>query len=201
MLRLGSRVVVLEADAYLERLASARARGRRRLDCLYETVCSELGFGLSMDAWTSLIDERGITDVDSFTTGLLDAEGLRDEGALRAQVRARITAALDAVSFMHVTWPDGITIALVDVSPSCDPLHTSHVVGTFYPAGGFDRLNGEIGLVNRLWDEEQGEAAFAASEAIDGLGIRATDELGRPYRLFNVQFSAGLLFSAARDGW
>lgn len=130
--------------------------------------------------------EDPFTDVDSFTIRVMAAV---------------VAAALDEVTFMRVAWPDGEVIADVEVSSNTDPVHTAHVMGTFAPGPGWARLNIEIQRMQECLVEGSSEVAVAASEAIDHLAIYATDELGRRYRLFNVQFSSDLLFGAARDGW
>lgn len=183
-----------------ERWAAARERGRARIDRLLDALCSELGFCLSPDARHALHQDP-LTDIGALTTRAMAAEGLDDRGVLYEQTRAAVAAVLDEVTFLRVAWPEGEAIAYVEVSSSTDPIHTAHVAGSFDPGPGWPRLNVELQRAQEYLAEGNWGGARTASEAIDHLGICAVDELGRGYRLFDLQFRPGLLFGAARDGW
>lgn len=177
-------------------------RTSRRIQDLLHELCVELGFCLPPTEQDAILADPPL-DVDLFAERVLRAEGLdpSSDVALCAQVRARVAAVLEAVPCMRVSWPDGSVIADVAVSPECDPLHTTLVLGTFTRGPGFERLTPHLDEISRRWRAREHDAAFRVSEEMDGFGITATDELGRVYDVFNIAFDEhGLLFEVAWSG-
>jgi hypothetical protein len=98
----------------------------------------------------------------------------------------------------RVLWPDGSCIASVEVEPDCQPRETSHVIGAFEKGPGFPRLEPFLEEFRRRYATGDMDSAFGASTRMDELGITAIDELGRAYRVFNINFD-GLLFAVAPE--
>jgi hypothetical protein len=102
---------------------------------------------------------------------------------------------------LDVRFPDGGLVASVCAEPSCpfaqDPMRGSFVMGAFTPGPDFQRLRPHLEAFLSLFDS--GDLARAADlhDEIDRLDLRATDSLGRTYRVRNVVFQiGGLLFQA-----
>lgn len=172
---------------------------QNRIQGLLDTLCVELGFCIPPEDRDAIVADPPM-DAGRFAERVFRAEGMepRDDRRLYAQVRERAARVLDDVRFMRVAWPDGSIIAEVDVSPICNPIHTTHVVGTFERGPGFDRLAPHLEEMNRLVRDGQLEAAFRVSERMDGLDITAIDDLGRVHQVFNLVFAqGGLLFAVA----
>ena len=179
---------------------TAAGERSRLIQRLLHQLCVELGFCLPAAAHDAIVADPQL-DVDRFVEQVLRAEGLDPASRpdLCAQVRERVAAVLDVVRSLRVTWPDGSMLAEVTVSRDCDPLHTSHVMGSFTRGPGFVRLAPMLDEMKRRWRERDAAAALLRSEELDALGITATDELGRSYEVFNVHFDEqGLLFCVAR---
>jgi hypothetical protein len=102
---------------------------------------------------------------------------------------------------LRVQFPDGGLVADVRAQPSCpfakNPESGSFVVGSFLPGPEFPRLQARLDAFLGVYGSGDLARASALHEAIDELGLRAVDSLGRTYRVWNVNFQeGGLLFNA-----
>lgn len=169
-----------------------------RIRALLSQLCVELGLCLPPAKHDELVASPPL-DGRSFAERVLRAEGLDPDAQLELldQVLSRVAPVFEVVRTLRVTWPDGRIVADVEVSPTCDPLRTSHVTGTFIPGVGLASLAPRLDEVRRAVGAAEWERAARGSEAMDELGLVATDELGRVYEVFNVVFD-GLLFSVRR---
>lgn len=174
-------------------------KGSHRIQTLLDELCVELGFCLSPDEQeASLAASAG--DIDRFVERVFIAAGIEPDrsSSLYAQARDQVASVFESVIFMTVAWPDGSTIAEVDVNATSDPIALGHVLGTFRCGPGFARLVPYLEEVRSLHEAGDLEGAFRASKLMDGLDILAVDELGRRYDVYNLVFAeGGLLFAVA----
>ena len=72
---------------------------------------------------------------------------------------------------------------------------TPHVIGAFVPGPAFAQLQAPLTEFQRLFTQDFEKAALF-HDNIDALGLGASDETGRRYNVYNIQFqNKGLLFS------
>jgi len=72
---------------------------------------------------------------------------------------------------------------------------TRHVIGTFVPGPAFAQLQAPLAEFQELYAKDLEKAALF-DDKLDALGLAASDETGRRYNVYNIQFqNDGLLFS------
>jgi hypothetical protein len=74
---------------------------------------------------------------------------------------------------------------------------TPHVIGAFVPGPAFAQLQAPLAEFQELFTKDFEKAALF-HEKLDELGLGASDEAGRRYNVYNIQFqNNGLLFSVS----
>lgn len=74
---------------------------------------------------------------------------------------------------------------------------TPHVIGAFVPGPAFAQLRAPLAEFQHLFTKDFEKAALFHDQ-IDEFGLRASDEAGRRYNVYNIQFqNDGLLFSVS----
>jgi hypothetical protein len=113
--------------------------------------------------------------------------------------RAAADVNREARRVLEVALPDGTPVA-VAIASEASPFVVDgggHVIGDFVPRPGFEQVRPRLDQFLSTYATGSAEAASAAHEAVDSLGLVAMDLLGATYMLSNVVFNrGGLLFNA-----
>lgn len=97
---------------------------------------------------------------------------------------------------LTVTDRPGQIVAHVSTRESFDA-DTPHVIGTFVPGPAFAQLQAPLAEFQELFAKDFEKAALF-HDKLDELGLAASDETGRRYKVYNIQFqNDGLLFSVS----
>jgi hypothetical protein len=169
------------------------------IESLLSKLCVDLGFCLPPKEHDAIVANPP-EGVEAFARRVWEAEGM-DPPRSRDPLFQRLCEVIGQfpkIGRLRVAWPDGALVADVEVAPDCRAVETTHVMGSFTPGPAFDRLTPFLDEVQRKWAADEKEAAFRASEEIDGFGLTATDDMGRLFHVFNAHFfEPGLLFAIA----